>query len=204
MLYLQLSRFLLKSYKRVTTKKAELDNSVKYLAQFDQLLKSRVAVPANDHWRLSDVDLLLKQCVCFMITIVNEVLAKNEAISSKDTKNTRAALRLVQLAQLHSLLFYFDGFHQTVGKYNDCPAVKAVLEQVCLLFGVNALLGKAFILAESGIIPPEGLSSLERCKEGLLRVLRPEAATLIQAIGLPDSTIRSLVVKGDIYEVTFL
>lgn len=201
MLYLQLSRFLLKSHKRAVAKKADLDNSVKYLGNFEQIMHSRVAVPANDLWRMEDLSLLLQQCTCYLITAANEAIHRNESGSPNDTKNKNAAIRLNQTAVLHSLLYYFGNFHQTVVKYNECPNIKKLLEQVCLLFGVNALLGKSFVLAETGLVVPEALSSLERCRERLLKELRPQAITLIDGVGLPDSAIRSLVVKGNIYEV---
>lgn len=200
-MYLQLSRYLLKSYKNSITKKHELSHSVKYLADFDQIMKSRVAVPSGDQWALSNISLLLKQCVCFLLATSNEIIRKNESGNSIDTKNKHAALRLVQMSMMHSLLYYFDGFHQTIAKFNGCPDAKKLLEQICLLFGANALLGKALVLAESGLIVPEVLGSLERCRERLLKELRPMTATIIDGIGMPDSAIRSLIVSGNIYEV---
>lgn len=70
-----------------------------------------------------------------------------------------------------------------------------------MLFGINNLLNRAAILAQTGVVGPEVMVSLDRCKERLLREIRPEAVTLVDGIGLPDSAVRSLIVSGNIYEV---
>lgn len=193
-LYLQLSRFLLKSHKYAVAKRGELSGSVRYLSDFDNITKSRVAVPDQGLWRLDDLSLLLRQCVCYLITTANEILAKNQGGNSKDTKNGFAALRLVQMSQVHSLLYYFDNFKGAVSEYKECGNVRKVLENLCTLFGVNSLLSKSVILAQTGVVAPEVLISLEMCRERLLKDLRPETMAIIDGIGLPDSVVRSLIV----------
>jgi hypothetical protein len=61
---------------------------------------------------------------------------------------------------MHSFNYYFDNFAKAVADYTECGNIKKALGDVCLLFGINALIGKSFILAQTGLISPEVLASL--------------------------------------------
>lgn len=52
MLYLQVSRFLMKSYKKWMVKKAPLDESVKYIESIDFLMAKKCEVSDPLQWKM--------------------------------------------------------------------------------------------------------------------------------------------------------
>lgn len=71
-LYLQASRYILKSYQHSLTKKKPLGDSVKYIESYDFLMGRKCEVDPNDHekWTHEEIRILLAQSVCHLISIV--------------------------------------------------------------------------------------------------------------------------------------
>jgi hypothetical protein len=135
--------------------------------------------------------------MCFLIGSINETLKENVGGNSKDTKNQYAAIRLVNMAQIHSGLFYLINFREAIDSYTGCPTIKEILINLCLLFGINQILGKAAVLVQISTVSPNVFGSLELCKERLLKQLRPDLIAIIDGIALPDYAIRSEIISGD-------
>lgn len=83
-LYLQVSRFLLKSYKWHLTKKKALGESVKYIDSFEFLMEKRLNPNRDDmtRWTLEDIRVLLAQSVCYLISkVTDKMMSKPEGVS---------------------------------------------------------------------------------------------------------------------------
>lgn len=62
-MYLQLARYLMKSYKYTITKKKELDPSVEYLNKMADLLGKKSEVQNAEGWNIQEVKTLIGQAV---------------------------------------------------------------------------------------------------------------------------------------------
>lgn len=67
-LYLQVSRYLMKSYKAFMVKKQSLDNSVKYIESFQFLMNKKSEVQEPNQWRLEDIRIIIAQSVCYLLS----------------------------------------------------------------------------------------------------------------------------------------
>lgn len=72
-LYLQVSRYLLKSFKHFKMKKKALGQSVKYIESFDNFMAKRIENETASAWSMDDLRVLLAQSVC---QILNETTMK--------------------------------------------------------------------------------------------------------------------------------
>ena len=73
MLYLQVSRYLLQSFKHFKMKKKALGQSVKYIESFDNFMAKRIENETASAWSMDDLRVLLAQSVC---QILNETTMK--------------------------------------------------------------------------------------------------------------------------------
>lgn len=198
-LYLQVARYLMKSYKGFMVKKQELGLSVKYIESFEYLTNKKCQVE-NNEWTLEDIRVLIAQAVCYTLSqCVEKVVGKDEGMSEKQVFNEIAGINLKDLAILHAGYYTFDSFKKAVTKEKD-EKIKELTSSLCLLFGVNFVLGHANPVIQGGFITNDQLTSLQDLKEILLRKLRPDLIGLVDGFGIPDKYIRSALISGNPYE----
>ena len=78
--------------------------------------------------------------------------------------------------------------------------MKKLVTSVGILFGINQVVGKSFVLVQMGLADPDVLRSLQTCKERILKELRQSLITVIDGIGIPDGLIRSHITSENLYE----
>lgn len=71
-MYLQVARYIMKSYKAAQTKKRELMNTVKYINSIDFYRERKSGVPEGrpDLWTIEEVRLLLGKSTCYLIEFI--------------------------------------------------------------------------------------------------------------------------------------
>lgn len=147
------------------------------------------------------LEAVLGQQVCVMISQVNEVLKTNAAENLKDTENQHAAIREVAAAQAHASHYYLSSYREAVDRFTGCSEAKRLLTSLGVLFGINQVLSKSLVLAQSGLTDPNVFTSLQICKERLLKELRQSFITVVDGVGIPDGAIRSHITNDNLYEV---
>lgn len=127
-LNLQLARYLLKSVHYITIQhkgavsgKKSPDPSVSYFLNSTELLKTRIVSPPNDEWSMKQLETIISQQVCFMVTQINEAVQENLSGNHKDTRNFNAAIRQVAAAQIHAGHYYLNSFREATESFNGCP-----------------------------------------------------------------------------------
>lgn len=63
---------------------------------------------------MHQLETILSQEVCFMLSLINDKLKENPSGNVKDPKNYDAAIRLITAAQLHSSHYYLSSFREAV------------------------------------------------------------------------------------------
>lgn len=152
MLYLQVARYLMKSYKGFMVKKQTLDKSVKYIESFEYLMGKKCEVADVNQWNLEDIRILIGQSVCYLLSVAAEkIIAKEEGVSEKDVINKMAGLNLRDIGYMHAGYYTFDSFKQAIAKEKN-EQVKEITTNLCMLFGLNFVLRNINPAAQAGFI----------------------------------------------------
>lgn len=162
-MYLQISRYVLKTYKKVIIKQKPAPESLKYLEDYDNLMKKRCAVQDVEQWKLDDMRIILAQGVCSLISIITEKLSqKEENVPEEEIRNKIAGIDLQKMAILHSLYYTFYSFISSIPRPPN--KLNPVLTSLALLYGANQIIVHASHLIGGGFISPQQLRTLTHLK----------------------------------------
>ena len=202
---LQCARYLIKCLSLLKKGKPLAEN-VNYLTFLNEILSVQQC-PAKS---IEDFDLkILYKCVkanaCYLIYSAAQKISTSikEGLSLKETWNTRAGLELVEAARAHITCFTFRSFMERIELYNiSCPKTKDLLTKLCQLYALHKLLQFPLGLIESNYISPNQIKLMRLRKEALLSELRPSAVGLVDALQLPDNTLKSALGRydGNVYD----
>lgn len=73
-MYLQVTRFLLKNYKNALSKKKKVDESAQYLYNANEYTQKRLDQNKRDwkNWNAQDIHTLLAQASCYSLSLIGE------------------------------------------------------------------------------------------------------------------------------------
>lgn len=94
------------------------------------------------------------------------------------SQNQFAATYLQDAAISHGIYFTYRIFAEKVSSQND-DAIRAVLDKLCVLYGLQKIIEKPSSLYETGFLTGEQLRFMKEAKEILLRELRNDSLSLL-------------------------
>ena len=200
-MYLQVSRYILKCFNNVVVKKqGVLQKSVRYLESFEYLTKKKCTVTDPENWTIEEVRLLLAQTTCSILHTINQRYAANKDKSKKAQNNEDLGMLLVDLAISHSIYNTYYAFEQAIVKFPD-EIIKRILFDMCLIYGIGNILQRPYPLITIEAVQPEQINSLLERKQLLLKKLRPHLMGLVDSCAVPDAALKSAISTGDgVYE----
>ena len=164
-------------------------------------MEQRVKVEDWKGWDVQHLHTLLAQTTLSLISGCTERLMSDE--SSKRAWDFKAGLKLQQLAHSHAVYWTYNSFMKDLLEFKGSEEARKVINDLCLLYGINSVLSKPQPLIEGGLVQPLQLSSLQQKKENLLKSLRGHLPSLISSMGLPDYYERSALTYGNVYKNMF-
>jgi hypothetical protein len=115
-------------------------------------------------WTIDDIHTLLVQSACYSLSLVTEkMMNKPEGVSSLDVWNKFAGCDIKRAAICHGYLYMFALFKKAVEKDTNVTN-RELIQNLCMLFGADALLKNSAPIIEGGFVQPEHLSALRRFK----------------------------------------
>eukprot|EP01059_Diplonema_ambulator_P035054 TRINITY_DN8143_c0_g1_i2.p1 TRINITY_DN8143_c0_g1~~TRINITY_DN8143_c0_g1_i2.p1 ORF type:complete len:802 (+),score=306.11 TRINITY_DN8143_c0_g1_i2:233-2407(+) len=204
---LQTARFLLKSLAAARGGE-NVSGMMKYLAPFNKKgynpLEERLpkAGSVEEFCILENLDRLLRHRAVVSIyradRTVEEMMARGV---KKDEAWQGSSVTLVAAAERHCYYFMFSKFVEAVKECKD-PATKAALEKLCQLYAMNQLNDGS---GWAGIINAKEAEYIEAGITILLKSLRPDAVTLVDAFDIPDRVLNSAIGRsdGNVYEAIY-
>ena len=76
-------------------------------------------------------------------------------------------------------------------------SLKNVMKKLCLLWGIEKLIERASQVYVTGILTPDAFKLLQAKREALLKEIRPEALTLVEAFEYSDNTLQSAIAHSN-------
>jgi acyl-CoA oxidase len=154
-MYLQVARFLLKSYFRFT-KGEKLKGQVEYFKEAEDLLAQGFKQTSNLRDMQNLKELLTVSAYHFVKDSASELLALSaKGIDSVEAINNYIGVSMVEATQNHTALYLFTAAIERLNKFTiKCPKSKAVVETMIIVFGINLILEKPAALIESGFLKP--------------------------------------------------
>lgn len=112
-------------------------------------------------------------------------------------------VELAEAGAAHARLLLAAAFVRALGMHRDAPpAVLNVLRRLCALHAASELARHAVpSLLESGWMSPRAAADIRAAIDRLLRMLRPDAVALVDAFGMSDWELSSVLGRadGDVY-----
>ena len=200
---LQTARFLVSCLDKMRNDEP-LPASAAYLKGLEDVLSGkRCQVQNIDDFNIDTVLLILQANASFLVYKAATNLMKGAQDSSiRESWDKKAGLSLVEAARAHTSAFTYQTFYDKINRDAKSPALKVVLQRLCLLYGIDKLLAHPLGLFESEYVSPKQISLLGERKEALLTEIRPDAIGVVDAFGYPDNTLASAlgVYDGNVYE----
>lgn len=200
---LQTARYLLRCLDKAR-KGTKLLENVAYLQNFNETLSiQQCPVTKTDGFNLDTISQALRVNSTQLIVSAASALmqgAKNGGF--KDSWDKKAGIRLIEAARAHINYFTFRAFEEKIKKQVTTPALRVVLQRLCMLFGIEKLLSRPIGLTQSAYLNAKQFVMLSERKEVLLEQIRPDAIGLVDAFGYTDNTLMSALGRydGKVYE----
>ncbi|ORE14203.1 acyl-CoA oxidase [Rhizopus microsporus] len=195
-LTLQLGRYLIASF-REAIKGKKLSPGVGYLNNLDALVGKRCSAANVD--ALLDPKVILEgwQVVCANV-VRNAALEFEECIKqglSVDDAYEQCSQSRLYAAKLHSYGYLFNRFLDGVSKVEG--NLKAVLLDVCLLYGLYTIEENAGAFLQYEYFSPKQMESIRSFTNDLCKAVRDQAIPLVDAFNLSDYIVNSPLGRAD-------
>ncbi|XP_006917564.2 peroxisomal acyl-coenzyme A oxidase 2 [Pteropus alecto] len=208
-LYLQMARFLVKSYMQVqaspvSTSQRSLPKSVAYLITpgLDRCPAQRAADFLHPElytmaWAHVAVR-LIKDSVHHLQTLLQSGADKHEAW------NQTTVIHL-QAAKAHSYYVSVKSFTEALEKLEDEPAVQQALKRLCDLYALHGILSNAGDFLHDGFLSGAQVDMVRTAYLDLLPLIRKDAILLTDAFDFTDQCLNSALgcYDGNVYERLF-
>lgn len=115
-LYLQVSRYLLKCYKYYIRGRNAIGQSAAYISSFDYLISLKVEEKYSPiKWNLETIRILFAQGICHLITkAVMKIGGKGKGMTETEVINYLTGMNLNKIGSLHSIYYTFTCFKQAI------------------------------------------------------------------------------------------
>ncbi|CAO3678786.1 unnamed protein product [Rhizopus stolonifer] len=195
-LTLQLGRYLISSF-REAIKGKKLSPGVGYLNNLDGLIG--VCCDAKDAESMLEPRIILEgwQVVCANV-VRNAALEFEECIKqglSTDDAYEQCSQSRLYAAKLHSYGYLFNRFLDGVSKVEG--SLKAVLMDVCLLYGFYTIEENAGAFLQYGYFSPTQIEFVRLKTNELCRSVRDQAIPLVDSFNLSDYVVNSPLGRAD-------
>lgn len=200
---LQVARYLVKCLQKLK-KGTKLHENVSYLALLQDILsKQQCSVKKTEELDLNLVLRLLQINSAFLIyRTANTLMGASKEIGPKEAWDRKAGIKLFEAAQAHMSVYTYHAFMQRIESLIKSQNLKTVMQNLCLLYGVQKLIEQPLGLMQSEYLSTKQFTLIQDKKEELLEIIRPDVVGLVDAFGYPDNTLRSAIgtYDGNVYE----
>lgn len=200
---LQTARYLLRCLDKAR-KGTKLQENVAYLQNFTETLSiQQCPVTRTDDFNLDAISQALRvNSTQLIVSAATSLMQGAKKGGFKESWDKKAGIRLIEAARGHINYFTFRAFADKINKQVTTPALKIVLQRLCMLFGIEKLLSYPLGLTESAYLNAKQFMMLRERKEVLLEQIRPDAVGLVDAFGFTDNTLMSALGRydGNVYE----
>ncbi|XP_060620629.2 peroxisomal acyl-coenzyme A oxidase 1 isoform X1 [Anolis sagrei] len=205
---LQTARFLIKSYKQASSGQL-LSGMVSYLNDLpgQHILPHQVAGrPTALH--INNPSSLVEAYKLRASRLV-EFAAKNLQAElnrrrSKEDAWNRTSIDLVRASEAHCHYVVVKLFTAKLSEIGD-PAVRAVLNNLCLLYALHGISKNTGDFLQGGILTDAQITQVNQRVKELLALIRPNAVALVDSFDIHDSVLGSVLGRydGNVYENMF-
>lgn len=200
---LQVARYLINCLQKLK-KGSKLHENVSYLVLLQEILsKQQCQVKKTEELDVNSVLKLLQINSAFLTYRAAKALFGNSKEHGfKDAWDKKVGIKLVEAARAHTSVYTYHAFLQRIESEIKCPNLKRLMQNLCLLYGVQKLLEQPLGLLQSEYLTGKQSILLEDKKGELLEIIRPDVVGIVDAFGYPDNTLRSAlgVYDGNVYE----
>lgn len=117
----------------------------------------------------------------------------SEGVNPKEAWDTRAGLDLTESSIAHCYFWIFEAFQTRIYASGQNERVRNVLIRLLLLYGIDKILLRAHRYLQSKTITSDTIKILHEAKELLLKQIRPDALTIVEAFEYSDNTLHSAI-----------
>lgn len=98
-----------------------------------------------------------------------------------------------ETAIAHTYLWIYQNFFRQIYLRTENERVRAVLFKLLVLYGIEKIIDRAQSFFETGVITTETYRNLNLARERLIKEVRPEALSIVEAFGYDDNTVHSAI-----------
>lgn len=200
---LQTARYLVGCLDKLR-KGSQLQDNVEYLKDLTEILSvKRCTIKKATELDLDTILDMLKANAAVHIYQAGQALLKGAKSGSfKDSWDKNAGIPLIEAARAHMSIFTYRSFYEKINNEAKSPALKVVLQRLCMLYGIEKLLLHPLGILESEYISPKQIVLLKEKKNVLMEQIRPDVLGLVDAFAYPDNTLKSALglYDGNVYE----
>ena len=200
---LQTARYLLSCLEKLR-KGSPVQESVAYLKNIKEILSiKKCQAQSVDDLTLDVIFDLLQANAAYLVYAAAQALMEGAKEGSfKESWDKHAGIQLVESARAHTAVYTYKAFFERINSVVKDPALKVVLQRLCVLYGIEIILRHPLGLVESEYVTPKQFKLINQRKQALLREIRPEVIGLVDSFGYPDNTLRSALGQydGNVYE----
>lgn len=196
---------------RKALKGKPLFGSVKYLEKWGDFMgESSLGDNVSTPSQFQNVDLLIHAHQWLTIRVlasVGETMQKAMKDASGKKRDKAEVwndnmMEALPISRLHTIAFTMSVARDRINATKvGTEKEKAVLNQLLILFGLTSLEKELNLFSEHGYLSPEQCVVVRRAVTDMCKALRPEAVSLVDALGFPDFVLKAPVgaYDGDIY-----
>lgn len=202
-LYLQVSRALLKALRRISKGKG-VGEQFQYLRHdFSDFEFRAVKEEFYDVEKL--IGVFEKSCSFHLIGLGQGMMEMiGEAINPLDVWNFKLGIEITKIGKLHSFIKVVKNFKKSFENVK-IPVVKNTLNDLLRLVLIDAVGNEASLLLEAGAISKYHMEILQEVKEEIFERIAPHALVLVEAADIRDEILGSALghSNGKPYENLF-
>uniref|UniRef100_A0A8D0EEH3 Acyl-coenzyme A oxidase n=1 Tax=Salvator merianae TaxID=96440 RepID=A0A8D0EEH3_SALMN len=204
---LQTARFLIKSYTQVSSGQL-VSGMMSYLNDLPgqriqpQQVAARPALHINNPSSLVEAyKLRASRLVEFA---ANNLQAELNRRKSKEDAWNRTSIDLVRASEAHCHYVVVKLFTAKLSEIGD-PAVRAVLNNLCLLYALCGISKHSGDFLQGGILTDSQMVQVNQRVKELLALIRPNAVALVDSFDIHDDILGSVLGRydGNVYENMF-
>lgn len=185
-LLLQVGRYLLKSMGKIMRGRTDkITSQISYLLESDYLEGFNVIASEEFLGNTKNVlDFLRKGALAAIKHAVEHMMQYADKNNVLEVFSKKSAIRVVEAAKLHTIMFTFDYFLKSIEILKDSGS-KAALTDLALCFAVDQILENASLYVALDVASPELLTVAKSFYEKLLTQIKPDIIVLTD-IFAPD------------------
>ena len=199
MIYQQTSRYLLKTYRNViagTAQASEHNLTLSYLAQYLQNPKARC--PATTPTDFLNPEVVLS---AFGFRAAYSIAKIADQIDHQGRSWNDALVDLHRISRAHCQYFIVRTFFTALQRDNKDntlgTAERKVLQAVASLFALHVMEKDLSDFVLCSYFSAEQLEMIKQQVQDLLKVIRPDAVSLVDAFAIPDYMLHSALGRYD-------